>query len=164
MTIIKGYAETLMDGTLESDPARAGRFIEIISNHSTRLTNLINDILTLSSLESKEALLELNPLDISGTIAKACMLLQESAVQKKIAIVNEAGGGALPRVMADQGRLEQVLVNLLENAIKYTPDGGTVRLFTEDDGEYVQGLGGGYRHRHPLQGSAEDLRTLLPGG
>jgi len=42
------------------------------------------------------------------------------------------------RVMADQGRLEQVVVNLLENAIKYTPDGGTVRLFTEDDGECVR--------------------------
>lgn len=138
VTIIKGYAETLLDGALESDPARAIRFVEIISSHSERLTNLINDILTLSSLESKEALLELNPIDVTGTIAKACMLLQERAVQKNIAIINESTGGALPRVMADQGRLEQVVVNLLENAIKYTPDGGTVRLFTEDDDEYIR--------------------------
>ena len=138
VTIIKGYAETLLDGTLVSDPARAIRFVEIISSHSERLTNLINDILTLSSLETKEALLELNPLDVSGTIAKACMLLQERAVNKKIIIINETVGGALPRVMADQGRLEQVMVNLLENAIKYTPDGGAVRLFTEDDGECVK--------------------------
>ena len=138
VTIIKGYAETLLDGTLVSDPARAIRFVEIISSHSERLTNLINDILTLSSLETKEALLELNPMDVSGTIAKACMLLQERAVNKKIIIINETVGGALPRVMADQGRLEQVMVNLLENAIKYTPDGGAVRLFTEDDGEYVR--------------------------
>ncbi|OHB33809.1 MAG: PAS domain-containing sensor histidine kinase [Desulfuromonadaceae bacterium GWB2_53_15] len=138
VTIIKGYAETLLDGTLVSDPARAIRFVEIISSHSERLTNLINDILTLSSLETKEALLELNPMDVSGTIAKACMLLQERAVNKKIIIINETVGGALPRVMADQGRLEQVMVNLLENAIKYTPDGGAVRLFTEDDGECVK--------------------------
>ena len=138
VTIIKGYAETLLDGALESDPVRAIRFVEIISSHSERLTNLINDILTLSSLETKEALLELNPIDVSGTIAKACMLLQERAVQKNIAIINESVGGALPRVMADQGRLEQVVVNLLENAIKYTPDGGTVRLFTEDDGEFIR--------------------------
>lgn len=138
VTIIKGYAETLLDGTLESDPARAIRFVEIISSHSERLTSLINDILTLSSLESKEALLELNPMDVSGTIAKACMLLQERAVNKKITIINESVGGALPRVLADQGRLEQVVVNLLENAIKYTPDGGAVRLFTEDDGECVR--------------------------
>ncbi|MBC8018160.1 MAG: HAMP domain-containing protein [Verrucomicrobia bacterium] len=138
VTIIKGYAETLLDGALESDPARAIRFVEIIASHSERLTNLINDILTLSSLESKEALLELNPIDVSGTIAKACMLLQERAVQKNIAILNESINAALPRVMADQGRLEQVVVNLLENAIKYTPDAGNVRLFTEDDGEFVR--------------------------
>ena len=138
VTIIKGYAETLLDGTLESDPVRAVRFVEIISSHSERLTNLVNDILTLSSLESKEAILELNPIDISGTIAKACVLLQDSAVQKDIIISNESICGGLPRVTADQGRLEQVVVNLLENAIKYTPDGGTVRLFTEDDGAFIR--------------------------
>ncbi len=138
VTIIKGYAETLLDGALESDPASAKRFVEIIHNHSERLTDLINDILTLSSLESKEALLELNPMDISGTIAKACMLLQERATQKNITIINESTGGAVPRVLADQGRLEQVVVNLLENAIKYTLEGGSVRLFTEDDGEFVR--------------------------
>jgi len=138
VTIIKGYAETLLDGALESDPDRAKRFVEIIASHSERLTNLINDILTLSSLETKEALLELNPIDVSGTIAKACMLLQERAVQKDIAILNESIGGALPRVMADQGRLEQVVVNLLENAIKYTRDGGSVRLFTEDEADCIR--------------------------
>jgi two-component system phosphate regulon sensor histidine kinase PhoR len=138
VTIIKGYAETLLDGTLESDPVRATRFVEIIASHSERLTNLINDILTLSSLETKEAILELNPLDVSGTISKACMLLQEGAVQKNITILNESTSAALPRVMADQGRLEQVVVNLLENAIKYTPDGGSVRLFTEDAGDLIR--------------------------
>ena len=138
VTIIKGFAETLLDGILESDPARAVRFVEIISSHSERLTNLINDILTLSSLETKEAQVELNPMDVSGTIAKVCQLLQERAVQKNIAIINETVGGALPRVMADQGRLEQVVVNLLDNAIKYTPEGGSVRLFTEDSGEFVR--------------------------
>ncbi|MEI7817187.1 MAG: ATP-binding protein, partial [Desulfuromonadales bacterium] len=138
VTIIKGYAETLLDGALESDPVRAVRFVEIISSHAERLTNLINDILTLSSLESKEALLELNPIDVSGTIAKACMLLQERAVQKDIAILNESNNGTLSRVTADQGRLEQVVVNLLENAIKYTSDGGSIRLFTEDDGAFIK--------------------------
>jgi two-component system phosphate regulon sensor histidine kinase PhoR len=138
VTIIKGYAETLLDGALKSDPVRAVRFVEIISSHADRLANLVNDILTLSSLESKEALLELNPIDVSGTIAKACTLLQERAVQKNITIINETTDGALPRVMADQGRLEQVVVNLLENAIKYTPNGGSIRLFSEDSSEFVK--------------------------
>ena len=138
VTIIKGYAETLLDGALETDPARARRFVEIIASHSERLTNLINDILALSSLETKEALIELNPIDVAGTIAKACMLLQERAIQKNIAILNESGAAPLPRIMADQGRLEQVVVNLLENAIKYTPEGGTIRLSAEDDGGFVR--------------------------
>ena len=138
VTIIKGYAETLLDGTLESDPISAVRFVKIIANHSERLTNLINDILTLSSLETRDALLELNPLDVSSTVTKDCMLLQERAGHKNIAIINETAAGGPPRVMADQGRLEQVVVNLLENAIKYTPDGGTVRIFTEDAGECVK--------------------------
>jgi two-component system phosphate regulon sensor histidine kinase PhoR len=138
VTIIKGYAETLLDGVLKSDPARAIRFVEIIASHSERLTNLINDILTLSSLETKDTLLELNPIEISGTIAKACMLLQERAVEKSIVLINESTNGSLARVMADQGRLEQVVVNLLENAIKYTPTGGSIRLFTEDSGEFIK--------------------------
>jgi two-component system phosphate regulon sensor histidine kinase PhoR len=138
VTIIKGYAETLLDGALQSDPVRSVRFVEIISSHADRLANLVNDILKLSSLESKEALLVLNPLDLPGTVDKACMLLQERAMQKNITIVNETTGTTVPRVMADQGRLEQVIVNLLENAIKYTPDGGTVRLFSADDGDHVK--------------------------
>ncbi|MDU0460366.1 MAG: ATP-binding protein [Geobacteraceae bacterium] len=138
VTIIKGYAETLLDGALESDPVRARRFVEIIASHSERLTSLINDILALSHLETREALMELFQLDVCGTISRACMLLQESADQKNIAIVDESAGCKLPQVLADQGRLEQVLINLLENAIKYTPENGTVRLFAEDAGEFVR--------------------------
>ncbi len=138
VTIIKGYAETLLDGTLASDPVRAVKFVEIIASHSERLTNLINDILVLSSLETKEVVIELNPIDVSGTIAKACMLLQEQAANKRIKIINEAKSSSPLKVMADQGRLEQVVLNLLENAIKYTPPGGSVRLFTEESGDLIR--------------------------
>jgi two-component system phosphate regulon sensor histidine kinase PhoR len=112
--------------------------VEIIANHAERLADLTNDILTLSSLESKKTLLELNPITVSSTVAKACMLLQERAEQKNITVFNQTVDQALPPVMADQGRLEQVVVNLLENAIKYTPDGGTVRLSAEEEGEYIR--------------------------
>jgi len=138
VTIIKGYADTLLDGVLTSDPVRALHFVGIISSHADRLANLINDILVLSSLETRDVLLELNPLDVSGTLSKACMLLREQALEKNISITNESVGGTLPRVMADQGRLEQVVVNLLENAIKYTPAGGTIRLFTEDEEGFIK--------------------------
>lgn len=135
VSVIKGYTETLLDGLLEGEPERARRFVEIIQSHSERLAALINDILTLSNLESKEAALDFYPLDAGGTIAKACMLLESSARQKNIEIRNEVSKGQV-KVLADQGRLEQVLVNLLENAVKYTPQDGTIRLFSEDAGEF----------------------------
>jgi len=138
VSVIKGYAETLMqDGVLESEPERSGRFVAIIHNHAERLTTLINDILTLSRLESKAAALDLNGLDIAGTAGKSCMLLSAHAAAKNIQLQNEVEAG-LPRVMADQGRLEQVLVNLIDNAIKYTPEGGKVRIYSEHDDTFVK--------------------------
>jgi len=131
VSVIKGYAETLMmDGMISSEPDKASRFAGIIHNHAERLTSLINDILTLSYLESKSAAMELNPLEVSGTANKACMLLAEHAAAKHILLTNEIEPG-LPKVLADQGRLEQVLVNLIDNAIKYTPENGTVRIYSE---------------------------------
>jgi len=139
VTIIKGYAETLLDGDiLGKEPEHARRFVEIIASHSERLTSLINDILTLSSLETKDTTLELSPLDVSETISKVCMLLQDKSAEKRLVIINEASRGGVPRLMADNGRLEQVLLNLLENAIKYTNEAGTIRIFTEENGEFVK--------------------------
>jgi two-component system, OmpR family, phosphate regulon sensor histidine kinase PhoR len=133
VSVIKGYAETLMlAGVLASEPERSMRFIEIIHKHAERLTTLINDILTLSWLEAKEAVLELNAMDIVGTINKSCTLLNAHAAEKNIRINNEVTGD-LPRVLIDQGRLEQVLVNLIDNAVKYTPEGGAVRIYAEQE-------------------------------
>jgi len=136
VSVIKGYAETLLDGALQSDTDRAMRFVEIILSHSERLTALINDILTLSTLESRDMALDLHPLDISGTMRKTYMLLEENAHKKDIRMQIDIPAG-LPRVLADQGRVEQVIVNLLDNAIKYTPPQGMVTLAVregEDNG------------------------------
>ncbi|HEY4743772.1 MAG TPA: ATP-binding protein, partial [Desulfuromonadaceae bacterium] len=132
VSVIKGYAETLLDGTMAADPERAVRFVEIILSHSERLSTLINDILTLSKLESKNTVLDINSLDAAGTMAKTCMLLEENAHKKQISLVCDIPP-ELPRIMADQGRLEQVLINLLDNAIKYTPEQGTVTLSAQWD-------------------------------
>lgn len=136
VTVIKGYAETLLDGTLESDPERARRFTEIILGHSERLTALINDILTLSKLEAKGAALELLPLDPAAVVLKAVRLLAEQAEARNIIMYADLCG--ISQVMADHGRVEQVLVNLLDNAIKYTPAGGNVRISGEESGDFVR--------------------------
>jgi two-component system phosphate regulon sensor histidine kinase PhoR len=137
VSVIKGYAETLLDGIIDTDPVRSKRFVDIIRNHSERLASLINDILILSQLESRETKLDIHPLDVGSTVAKACMLAEEAAGHKNISIRNETLDHPV-RVMADQGRLEQVLINLLENAVKYTQEGGSVRIFTEVGERFVR--------------------------
>lgn len=137
VAVIKGYAETLLDGTLDSDPERARRFTEIIRSHSERLTALINDILILSRLEARGTVLELTALDAVEAALQAVQLLQEQAGARGIDVQVDISG-EVPRVMAEPGRLEQVLVNLLDNALKYTPEGGSVRIFSEDAGDFVR--------------------------
>jgi len=137
VTVIKGYAETLLLGALESDPQRARRFTEVILAHSERLTALINDILTLSRLEAKGAALELTPLDAGPVVRQAVQLITDRAAAEKIDLQVDLPAG-LPQVLANPGSLEQVLVNLLDNAVKYTPGGGTVRIYCEDAGAFVR--------------------------
>ncbi|HEX9022677.1 MAG TPA: ATP-binding protein, partial [Geobacteraceae bacterium] len=127
VTVIRGYAETLTTGMLAADPERAGAFLEKIHRHAERLSSLIDDLLALSELESGEKPPVMAPVTVEGPLAHVCTLLEEKARQKNIAIVR-AGATDVPPVLADRGRLEQVLVNLLDNAIKYTPENGTITV------------------------------------
>lgn len=136
VAVIKGYAETLLDGGLQ-DADRSRQFVQIIASHAERLTNLINDILTLSKLESKETSLECHPLDVCGLLRKAGLLMGEHARQQGITLSIDCPQQGLPKVLADYGRLEQVLLNLLDNAIKYTPSGGSVTLMAEQRDQQV---------------------------
>ncbi|MCE1225336.1 MAG: phosphate regulon sensor histidine kinase PhoR [Geobacteraceae bacterium] len=136
VAVIKGYAETLLDGALDDTPERGRHFVSIIAGHAERLTNLINDILTLSKLEARDAALALHPLDLCGTIRKAQMLMEDHARTKGIRL-NATCPESVPKVLADQGQLEQVLLNLLDNAIKYTPDGGDIAIRTRQENKRV---------------------------
>lgn len=137
VTVIKGYAETLLSGALENDPERARRFFEVIHAHSERLAGLISDLLTLSELESGGVPMEPAPIALEGAVLQVSKLLEKKAEDKGIAIECSSISGR-PPVLADRGRLEQVLINLLDNAIKYTPAGGSVKIFAQDEGERVK--------------------------
>lgn len=123
VTVIKGYAETLLGGLMVEDPDRAQRFVAIILNHSERLATLISDLLTLSEMESGEFSLQLHPTPLAATIRHAVSLVELKAGEKGIVLDITVPDDA-PAVLADQGRLEQVFINLLDNAVKYTPDSG----------------------------------------
>jgi len=127
VTIIKGYAEALLSDAVKTEPKHADRFIGIINTHAKRLASLIKDLLALSELESRDLTINLAPFPISGIVRRACLLLEDKARSKAITI-DLRNVEDMPPVMADPGRLEQVLVNLLDNAIKYTPDQGSVTI------------------------------------
>ena len=136
VTVIKGYAEALLDGLVTSDPQRAISFIEIIRNHIERQAELIGNLLTLSELESETFSLELHPFDLEGTARRAVTFLGEKSAHLGATVIM-TGFTGLPQLLMDPSRIEQVLVNLLDNAIKYTPAGGEVLLSAVAEPERV---------------------------
>ena len=137
VTVIKGYAEALLGGVLEGDPARAGQFVAKIGNHAERLASLIADLLELATLESGQLALEMAPMSLDGAVRQAYTLLEQQALEKGIVLAAE-GLSAVPPVQADRRRVEQVLFNLLDNAIKYTPEGGRVTVSASEEGAMVR--------------------------
>ena len=136
VTVIKGYAETLLSGDLADDPGRRDRFLGIIQNHADRLSDLVRDLLALSELESGELAMQPQKVLIEDAVRQALLLLSPRAEEK--GIVMELGSCAPVSAMADRGRLDQVLINLLENAIKYSGQGGRIQVEAAEEGEMVR--------------------------
>jgi len=137
VTVIKGYAETLLSGAVDDDAQRRQRFLGIIMAHAERLSTLIGDLLTISELESGEVALKPVSVSVARAVEHALNLLEQKAEVKGIT-VDASGVAQAPRVLADPGRLDQVIINLLENAIKYTPEGGTVAVNAAAEGDLVR--------------------------
>lgn len=120
---VKGFAETMLSGAVK-DEETANAFLQIIYDESERLNRLIGDILELSKIESRRVPLMLSPVDISRFMNNTIAILEVSSHKKNIT-VNLTAPEEL-YMEADEDRLRQVFVNLLSNAISYTPEGGTV--------------------------------------
>jgi two-component system, OmpR family, phosphate regulon sensor histidine kinase PhoR len=126
LTAIQGYAETLLDGGF-ADRENAQKFLEIIHRHSERLGRLLNDLLELSNIELEKTPLHLRPVPILE-IARQTVTLLTSQAEKRRIHLSTAIPEELPPVLGDRDRLVQILVNLVDNAIKYTPEGGIVTV------------------------------------
>lgn len=126
LTAIKGFVETLLDGALENKD-HAIRFLNIISSHSDRLSRLLDDLLTLSNIELGKIKIERSPIHLEQVIQIVLPMLHQKAVDKGIQLVFE-NSKELPLVLADRDRLVQILVNLVDNGIKYTERGGKVSI------------------------------------
>jgi two-component system phosphate regulon sensor histidine kinase PhoR len=142
LSLIKGYVETLLDGA-RNDPEVAERFLKIIERNASRLDLLIQDLLAISALESGRIKLDLQPVPLRPLADKVLADLKTRPDAKGVKLVND-----LPELTAtaDENRLEQVLANLVDNAIKYGRAEGTVivggkqadadklEIFVQDDG------------------------------
>lgn len=125
LTTIKGYTETLLDGALKEEIAP--QFLQVIQKHADRLTKIVEDLLALSKIESKEFYLKWEPLPLSELIDDVSDFVKEAAQRKKISISRSLIPSSL-EVMGDRSYLEQVFINLLDNAIKYTHEGGEISI------------------------------------
>lgn len=122
---IKGYAETLLDGAM-NEPETLKNFLTIINKHTGRMAALIEDLLTLSMLESHYLPLKLDSVDIKALVTSIIQSLEKNAKDKGLALSVDISDD-VSSVTADRVRLEQVIVNLVDNAIKYT-NSGAVRV------------------------------------
>ena len=135
LTAIQGFAETLLAGALD-DPQNRIRFLEIILEHSRRLARLTEDLLKLSKMDADRLELEIRRLSVSQFVESCIETAQRPAKEKDLNLSVKLPE-RLPDIAADRPRLTEVLQNLLDNAIQYTPSGGQIRVSAAADGNEV---------------------------
>jgi two-component system phosphate regulon sensor histidine kinase PhoR len=124
LTAIHGYIETLLGGALD-EPEHARRFLEIAYRHTERMGRLIDDLTDLSNIELGRIKLRMVPVDLPAAVDAALAIIRPRAQAGTVAVTSDLPGG-LPAVQADPDRLAQILINLVDNAVKCTPAGGSV--------------------------------------
>jgi two-component system phosphate regulon sensor histidine kinase PhoR len=133
---IRGYAETLLNGAMQNRK-RNREFIEIIHKDSERLCKLINDLLDLSRIESSRMQMNFQSVDLSS-IVKRCASIMGKQVQEKQIQLELDIPETIPMVKADEARLSQVILNLLDNAVRYTQTAGRIKISVSAKDTLVQ--------------------------
>ncbi len=126
LTSIKGFVETLKDGAV-NDKEVAYKFLEIIEQECERLSAIINDILQLSELQSIEGDISIEPCYMQDIVAEVEVFLRKQAQSKDIIVVKNVDD-SIPVMMLNKSRIKHMLINIVDNAIKYTHVGGAVEI------------------------------------
>ncbi|HMU28722.1 MAG TPA: ATP-binding protein [Nitrospira sp.] len=126
LTSIKGYVEALLDGG-KDDPSTAAAFLEIIMRQSNRLNLILDDLLQLSQIESGQVLFRREPVELRALLERTVAVIKPLA-DKKHHTIELSLPDEYVVVEGDEERLVQVFINLLENAVKYTPDQGRISM------------------------------------
>ena len=136
LSIFRGYLETLLDDP-HQPPGELLRILEIMERHSDRLNALVEDVLSLARLESPGAELDLSEVDLAELLHSIMRDWEKRFAAKQLkSHLNFPGN--LPLLQADENRLQEVIYNLLDNAVKYSRPGGTVFLRAELEGDRVR--------------------------
>lgn len=144
LTSIKGYAAAILDGTIPVE--MQGKYLGIILFEAERLTKLTTNLLELNRFENQGVFLEVTVFDVNSVIKQTAETFEGSCTQKNLSIQLVFSEKEM-YVSADIGKIQQVLYNLIDNAIKFSPDNSEIRIHTEEQGEKVfvsvkdQGIG-----------------------
>ena len=126
LTAIQGYLETLLGGALE-EREHARRFLEIAFRHTERLGRLLNDLTDLSNIELNKVKLSLEPVAIDEVVDSVLAIMQPRADAGRVTLSADVARD-VPAALADHDRVAQILINLVDNAVKYTAAGGSVTV------------------------------------
>lgn len=136
LTSIKGYVDLIVDGEAGEINDIQKEFLQIVQENSDRLVSLINDLLDISRIESGRVHLKVEPIDM-GDIAKGVVYTFRTMAEGQKVDLRWSAGEGLARAAGDRDRVGQVLMNLVSNAIKYSPGGGNVEVAVSQDGGEV---------------------------
>ncbi len=135
VSVIKATAETLIDGAM-NDPVHGPRFMDAIHRNAERLARIISDLLSLASFESGQREADVTTVRLSEAVDECLAALEKAALQKGSVIECDVPSELSARV--DPAALEHVVLNLVENAVKYTPAGGRIRVVARQEGEWIR--------------------------
>ncbi|MHB8875923.1 MAG: ATP-binding protein [Myxococcaceae bacterium] len=145
LTSIIGYSEMLAEGLAGPMNQEQVDYVKTIMEKGETLLKLISSILDISQIEAGKVRLSFEPLDLAELLQSAVTSVKPQAGKRGVAVELKVPDGKLRKVTADRDRLRQVVVNLLANAVKFTPKGGKVSLFLSEVGHQPELAGEGYR-------------------
>jgi two-component system phosphate regulon sensor histidine kinase PhoR len=135
LSILRGYIETLLDNPRTSRE-ELSRILEVMARHSKRLGRLVNDLLSLAQIESSNTNLQISPVRVPELFNNVIRDWKEKLAKKNLKVIVNLPPDT-PAIRADEARLQEVLYNLLENAVKYSRESGEIRLHAASRGREI---------------------------
>jgi len=136
LTTVKSYVETLLDGAAE-DPEVRTRFLQVVDAETERMARLVRDLLRLTHMDEGTSRWTIGPYDIGELVAEVAARLRVQAEQKELTVRCEVAPGT-PAALCDYDKIQQVVINLLANAIEFTPNGGHIHIAVEPGPDEVR--------------------------